>query len=184
MTGGRGFNSVEYYKISTNQWHEAPAMNSVRYDHGSCCFEDVLYVFGGKTAPGEHRINAIEYINAYHVTVSNAQWNTIEVSGEIFDPRTDISVARISEREIVILGGSVRGGKVGDAYKFDIYSEEMSKIFDDGTKLYNVFNQCMQTKPGQVVALVEGLQESLNLIAYNLGDSSITTIEDLGGWRE
>ena len=75
-------------------------------------------------------------------SANSAQWTTIEVSGEIFSPRTDISLAPISETEIVILGGSTRG-KEGDGYKFDVNSKEMSKIIDNGTKNYNVFNQCM-----------------------------------------
>ena len=72
----------------------------------------------------------------------------------MFSPRTDLSVAPISETEIIIVGGSI-GGKAGDAYKFDVLSKEMSKILeDDNFKHYNINNKSIKSKPGQVVALV------------------------------
>ena len=104
-----------------------------------------LYVFGGLDHNNSY-LNSIECINASQVTSSSnnsAQWVVIQVSGQIFTPRTFLIAAPLNATEIIITGGQNGGGIIGDAYKFNVETKEMSKIFKNDYKFYCQHNQGM-----------------------------------------
>ena len=82
-------------------------MNTMRSSHSSCCLKGQLYVFGGLAAKYD-KLDSIESIDASLVTSSinnSAQWVLIQVSGQVFTPRTLLLAAPINATEIIIAGG-------------------------------------------------------------------------------
>ena len=101
------------------------------------------------------------------------RWETLLIKNQAqLTPRTLPVAVSISKNEILICGGY---GK-GDGFVLNTSSEPvLREVFNiENFGFLSNSNQVLQTKPGQIVALVEDSDRVLHLMSYNRGDSSLT----------
>ena len=77
------FSEVFYYKIQTDEWIRAPALNQARYGHSSCIIGNSLYVYGGTTSDGY--MLPIERLKNVNSATDNSPifWEMIRIDTEI-----------------------------------------------------------------------------------------------------
>ena len=80
-------------------------------------------------------------------------------------------VSVIDNGEILILGGLQNKRSLGDGFIFDVATKSLRKVVKDDSllKFSSRSNQCVMTRKGQVVGLVEDQQFHLHLINYEKG---------------
>ena len=82
-------------------------------------------------------------------------------------------IAPLNETQLIIFGGEKDGKYSASAHVYDVQKRSVSKVLQGGFlgkvfatnfKFYGRENQCMQTKNGQVVALVKNQWNELHVI--------------------
>ena len=113
---------------------------------------------------------------------SGVYWETLVITNhKLLTPREFPVFVSISEDEILICGGFMKS----DGFVLNTSSEPvMRKVVNkENFHFLSLSNQVMQTKLGQIVALVQEGNEVLHLVSYHHGDSSIIRLRNLGHKR-
>ena len=127
-----------------------------------------MYVFCGINEDDEP-LNSIESLNVKALEGGQPQkWQLVDIPEPVFMlPRTNVIVAPINNKDIFILGG----GEFQDAYIFDTDETTLTQKHATGFKYNSVACQCIMTRPGHIVALVQHNDTNkLNFVRYELKD--------------
>ena len=112
------------YDPRANQWFSAPDMIIARMGSSGCTLADSIYVFCGYN--GARVIESIEVLDvALHFYRRTAKWNLVTPVTESLTACSCPAVAKFSDTQIIILGGS--GGAEKLVQTFDIQSNTVTK---------------------------------------------------------
>ena len=92
----------------------------------------------------------------------------------------------MSDEEILIFGGrsSQETGKPDVCVLNTTTRKVKLLIRNNPMKYYGAGNQCFQTGPNQVTALVSNQDSKLCMVQYTRGDQQLTLIKEIGAFLE
>ena len=99
----------------------------------------------------------------------------------MFKARSNPLVAQVSEREIVILGGSFKR-YLSDGYIFNADFNTVKQVLQmpDDCKFETSSNQCAMIDNGKVAGIICNQQYHAQLVTYQLGESKLKVVEEIG----
>ena len=147
-----------------------------RRNAGGCAFRDKIYVFCGQQ--GNQILNTIESFCAkfFLEGEENIRWQSVEVSVGGMHACINPVVCQITDKQILVLGGSRNNYKVNEVSVFDTWSQsvdhrEMPEFYCEG-----IGNQSVQSFDGEVTALVKGPENESFLVSYPTRNADINVI--------
>lgn len=102
---------VERYSIKKDSWKELPELTVGRAFHGTCCLQNVVYVFAGMSGSDNKALNSIEKLDLELVKSNKRQgmpaplWTTIVVPE--LTPTFQIGATVLNNSQILLFGGAV-----------------------------------------------------------------------------
>lgn len=124
---------VHYYDIGRDFWIETrqvPELKQARAACSTCTLGDAVYVFGGHLDSESRYLNSIEKLNHFDPPVKGNEWRHIVLPEPIFALRKNALMCRISQKEIMILGGWERNKSLNDAIIFDTVADSVQYFFE------------------------------------------------------
>ena len=189
--------SVDRYDIANDRWSPSgavPPLNQKRHSHSSCTLGDFIYVCCGYD--GSLFLSSIERLNVKALHASRLavpqDWAFLclkqPLDSETFKGRRNTLFAPISDKDLIILGGMGKLGRMGSGYIVDIELMSMERVFDDmGFRFGTESNQCqpitLTQQVQQIAGLVTDQNNSMHLIAYKRGQPKVTILQKIGKYQ-